>query len=256
MNDRIELIDGHAHLNELDDIPGDFTRAQDMGVTAIIGVGMDLESNRRILSLAEEYPGFVFPAIGFHPWEIRKDEIDDTLSFLEDNIHQCVALGEVGLDYKARVKKNLQRDVFREIITLAVTYDKILILHCRYSHQRVFSMITDGGIRRAVFHWYTGPSSVLRDIIAADYYISITPAVTYHEEHRRAAKEAPLPLLLLETDSPVVYGRGRDYEFKAQPADVTKVLAALAEIKQTDAATLGDATTQSATQLFPYPNNG
>lgn len=245
MNDRIELIDGHAHLNELNDIPGDFARAKDMGVTAIIGVGMDLASNKRILALADEYPGFVFPAIGFHPCEIRKNEIDDTLSFLEENIHRCVALGEVGLDYKARIKKDLQRDVFRGIITLSVKNDKILILHCRYSHQRVFSMITDGGVRRAVFHWYTGSRDLLHNIIDAGYYISATPALRYSPPHQEAIREAPIERILIETDCPV------EYQGKASlPADILITAGETARIKGLTLAEVARITTENTKALY------
>lgn len=248
MNDCIELIDGHAHLNELNDIPGECARARDMGISAIIGVGMDMASNRRILALAEEYPGYVFPAIGFHPWEIRKHEIDDTLLFLEDNIHRCIALGEVGLDYKARIKKDLQRAVFREIITLAVRYDKILILHCRYSHQRVFSMITDGGIRRAVFHWYTGSRELLDDIIDAGYYISATPALRYSPLHQEAVSKAPIERILLETDCPV------EYQGKAsRPADVLITARETARIKGVSLAEVARRTTENTKALFNLP---
>ena len=247
MND-IELIDGHAHLNELNDLPGECARARERGLTAIIGVGMDLASNRRILALAEAYPGFIFPAIGFHPGEIRKHEIDDTLSFLEDNIHRCVALGEVGLDYRARIKKDLQWAVFREIITLAVRYDKILILHCRYSHQRVFSMITDGGIRRAVFHWYTGSRELLDDIIGAGYYISVTPALQYSPPHQEAVSEAPIERILLETDCPVEYN-GK----VSRPADVLITARETARLKGVPLAKVARITTENTKTLFKLP---
>ena len=46
--------------------------------------------------------------------------------------------------------------------------------------------------------------------------------MVYHEEHRRAVKEIPLDRLLLETDSPVTYGRGSDFEYQARPADILK----------------------------------
>ena len=103
---------------------------------------------------------------------------------------------------------------------------------------------------RIVFHWYTGTSSVLRDIISHGYYISVTPAVEYHEEHRRAVKEAPLDRLLLETDSPVTYGRGSDHEFTASPADVRRSLKVTAELKGLDEEEIAAATTANAERLF------
>ena len=42
------------------------------GIQACIEPAIDVESNHRILSLAEKYPSFVFPAIGVHPTRTYK----------------------------------------------------------------------------------------------------------------------------------------------------------------------------------------
>jgi hypothetical protein len=91
--------------------------------------------------------------------------------------------------------------------------------------------VVEAQIAKAVFHWYTGTSSVLRDIIDRACFISATPAVEYHEEHRRAVKEIPLDRLLLETDSPVVYRRGSEFEFESRPADVIRSLQGAAALR-------------------------
>lgn len=63
-----ELIDGHAHLNEVYDIEGALERAVVAGVARIVAVGMDIASNRRVLEIAASSPGLVLPSVGFHPW--------------------------------------------------------------------------------------------------------------------------------------------------------------------------------------------
>jgi len=249
MNPLYSLIDGHAHLNELETLEKDLADARLAGVHAIIGIGMDIASNRRILAIAQEHPGFVFPAIGYHPWEIRKPDVEETLSFLEENIEGCVALGEVGLDYKARVKKKLQKEVFSEIVSLSVRYEKILILHCRYSHQRVFSIITDGGVEKAVFHWYTGTIELLRDIVSAGYYISATPALQYSPLHQEAVRSAPLERILIETDCPVEY-QGR----KSRPADVVITLREIARIRGMTLEEVAEVTSNNTKKLYDLPD--
>jgi TatD DNase family protein len=111
-------------------------------------------------------------------------------------------------------------------------------------------MVREAGLEKAVFHWYTGTSGVLRDIIESGYYISVTPAVEYHEEHRRAVKEVPLERLLLETDCPVTYQRGRENEYKSSPADAVRSLKGAAELKGLSEEAIAEATTKNARRLF------
>lgn len=241
----MKLIDTHAHLDELPDLPKALQEARRAGVEAIVAVGMDLASNRHTLAIAAEYPGFVFAALGYHPWEIREDEVSETLAFIEQNIGRSVALGEVGLDYKARVKKELQREVFGKLIEMALRYRRPMILHCRYSHKRVFSMVKEAGVKGAVFHWYTGPLDLLEEIIEAGYYISATPALSYSPPHRAAVAEVPIDRLLLETDTPVTY-RG----LEARPHHVALTLQEVAKIKGLTPEEVARQSTENALRFF------
>jgi Tat protein secretion system quality control protein TatD with DNase activity len=47
--ERLVLVDSHAHLEELDDLPDSLQEAKAADVCGIIAVGMDIESNRKVL---------------------------------------------------------------------------------------------------------------------------------------------------------------------------------------------------------------
>ncbi|MEJ2365055.1 MAG: TatD family hydrolase [Deltaproteobacteria bacterium] len=97
------MIDTHAHLNEIEDIHRAILRAKEAGLKGIVAVGMDLLSNQRTLYLASKFPEMVHPAIGYHPWSINQETKEQNLKFIEKNLANCIALGEVGIDYKTKV---------------------------------------------------------------------------------------------------------------------------------------------------------
>lgn len=197
----------------------------------------------------------IFPALGFHPSSLARQpgSAAATLSFLEQHLGQAVALGEVGLDYHKEVlkgaNKGLQQAVFRELLRLARERDKPVLIHSRYAWGDALELVRESGVAQAVFHWFTGPSGILREILRSGYFISATPAAQYHAEHRRAIKEAPLERLLLETDAPVIYREGAGKGRPAEPADVATVLAAVSTIKGLEPALVAQQTTANAREL-------
>ena len=250
-----KLIDTHAHLDELENVDLRLQEARENGVIAVVAVGSDYQSNVKTLEISQKHSSFVYPALGLHPWQLanlESSQIADNLRFIEENIAAAVAVGEIGLDYDKRVvkaaAKELQKDVLRRLLDLAGKYARPAIIHSRYSWKDSFQLVKDAGTSRAVFHWFTGFSSVLRDIITSGYFISATPAAEYHEEHRRAVREMPLDKLLLETDCPVTYGRESKYESK--PTDVLRSLKAVAQLKGVDEATIAEQTTRNAMDFF------
>ena len=250
-----KLIDTHAHLDEIADLEMALKDARDVGVTAIIAVGSNHHSNQRILEICLEHPDFVYPALGLHPWELGNLEphhIESTLKFIEEKLKGIVAIGEIGLDYDKRVTKivpkELQKEVFKRLLCLAKQEAKPVIVHSRYAWKDSFEIVKEAGIEKAVFHWFTGFSSVLREILQAGYFISATPAAEYHEEHRRAIRETPLERLLLETDCPVMYGR--ETRYRSTPSHILRSLKAAAAVKDLDEAALAEQTTHNAAHFF------
>jgi TatD DNase family protein len=248
------LIDTHAHLEQIENLEPALAEARAAGVIAIVAVGSDCASNQKLLRLAGIYKNFVYPALGWHPWYLEESEIDRNLEFMESHIDEAVAIGEVGLDYhkrvRARAERDLQTNVLRKILKIAVAHQKPVLVHSRYAWRDAFDLVAEARLEKAVFHWYTGTSSVLRDIIAQGYYISATPAIEYHEEHRRAVKEISLERMLLETDSPVVYQRGSESEYESRPADVIRSLRGAAALKGVSEAQIAEITTANALRFF------
>ena len=252
-----KVIDTHAHLDELKNLDLVLEEAKKAGIIAIVAVGSNQQSNGRTLEVAQQHRQFVYPALGLHPWELANLgplEIDDNLRFIEQNIASAVAVGEIGLDYDKRVlkvaSKELQQEVLGRLLNIARKYAKPAIIHSRYAWKDALNLVQDVGIDKAVFHWFTGFSSVLKDIIEAGYFVSATPAAEYHEEHRRAVKEAALQRLLLETDCPVTYGREARYE--SRPIDVLRGLKAVSQLKGVDEATIAEQTTRNAIEFFSF----
>lgn len=249
-----KLIDTHAHLEQVENLEQALTEAKSANMIAIIGVGSDYESNQKVLALAQTYKDFIYPALGLHPWNLKISEMDHNLEFIEANIDEIVAIGEIGLDYhkkvRERAEKDLQKCALKELLKIARTYKKPVIIHSRYAWRDSLNLVEEAQLEKVVFHWYTGPSSVLRDIVSQGYFISATPAVEYHEEHRRAVKEIPLERLLLETDSPVIYRRGSEVEYEAKPVHIIRALKGAAELKGVSEAKIAEITTTNALNFF------
>jgi TatD DNase family protein len=242
------LVDAHAHLNELTDLSESLDEAKAAGVGGIIGVGMDIESNQKVLNIAKENKGYVYPALGYHPWVIREEEIETNLSFVRDHAGEGVALGEIGLDYKIKVKKELQWKVFEELLDIALQSNKPVIIHCRYSHHRAFEMARERGVKRGAFHWYSGPLGLLDEILEMGHFISATPALVYSPPHQAAIKRAPIERILLETDTPVSY-QGKE----SRPKDVRISLKEVSRLKGLDPSVVAEQTTENASTFFKIP---
>lgn len=209
------------------------------------------------MEIAEKYKSFVFPALGCHPQNLGETarDIEHNFQFMQDNIEAVVAIGEIGLDYHKKVRQRADKDtqhrVLKDVLEIAKKNEKPVSVHSRYSWRDCLNIVRESQIQKAIFHWYSGPLSVLGDLHAAGFFTSATPAVEYGAEHTQAIKETPLDNLMLETDTPVVYHRGTDLARPSMPADVAiRVLQAVANLKGTNPEIVSQKTTENAIDFF------
>ena len=102
-------MDTHVHLDRFTDPLSVADKAAWAGLAGIVAVGMDSESCRIIRKAAGARPGFIQPAYGAHPWNLKEETLETDLDWVRRNLSGAVALGEVGLDYKVKVPRDLQQ---------------------------------------------------------------------------------------------------------------------------------------------------
>jgi len=246
----MRLMDTHAHLSDLEDREGVIERARGIGIDAIIAVGGNLETSRATLSWADDYGGYVHPALGIHPTQWMGDDVDETLRFIDEHVDRCVAVGEIGLDYwnreaKSEEVRERQREIYVRQLGIAVEHGKPASVHGRGAWEDALALAREHGPDRIIFHWFSGPLNVLRGVLDSGYLISATPAAEFSRDHRAALAEAPLESIVIETDSPVSYHGKR-----AEPADILLTLRSLADLKGIPEEEVAEVTTRNAERFF------
>jgi TatD DNase family protein len=251
----MELIDTHAHLEDVENLEEAVKKAVKVGVIAIIAVGSDHSSNLWVIRESRKYEirGLrIHPALGLHPLDLLNTAmVEETIDFIQKNVKSAVALGEVGLDYwyknvrRDEEKKRFQKEVFRRMLDIARENDKPVLIHSRGAWMDCLNMTIEANIKKAVFHWFSGPNDALKKLLEHGYYISATPAAAYSKEHRGAILNTPLENIILETDSPVVYSGET-----SEPAHVVKALKSVAELKGENITVVAEKTTENAKKIF------
>jgi TatD DNase family protein len=225
-------------MDEIENLPAVLERASRAGIEAIVAVGSDYESNKRVLEISRSYSEpKIYPALGIHPWGLRDSRWQRALKQIEEHIWDIVAIGEIGLDFwlkearKDGPGRGLQKKVFLAQLELAKKFGKPAIIHSRGAWEDCLKAAKEMEIEKAVFHWYSGPVDTLRQIIKSGYLVSASPSCEYSRQHRRAINETPIEAILLETDSPVTY-KPPGGQYIAQPKDIIKTLRAVAQLKR------------------------
>lgn len=235
-------FDTHAHLDHLENLESALKSADEAGVKAIVAMSMNLDSCRRCLEIkrATSVPK-IYLGMGMHPSDANPADVPAIKDLARQHRDELTVVGEIGLDFwykwvrKDQVKKQEQRDVYRSLLELAMELELPPVIHSRGVWRECFETARDIGLKKAEFHWYSGPIDVLKDILDAGYVISTSPSVAYSEQSREAVAYAPLEQLLIETDCPVYYRNKETGDgFQAEPKDVFRTLKAVCDLKKID----------------------
>jgi len=250
------IIDSHAHIDQIEDLSGALTRAHEAGVSDIVAMSVDLDSMKKLLAIIGQYQQpKIHPALGVHPGMVILDSQQLALDYLRIHIKQAIAIGETGLDYwykwvrKDELERQKQKFSFKFHLDLAKAYDLPIVIHSRGAWRDCLSMALESGVKRALFHWYSGPVDILDKILEAGFYVSTSPSVAYSPESQKAMAHAPIERILVETDSPVKYKEGEGL-FTSEPKDVVRTWEALAQLKNLDREETLDRVNSNAKAFF------
>jgi TatD DNase family protein len=256
------LVDSHCHLLLLDErgmLDESLAGAIEHGVEQIVTVGISLDDSDGNRGIAEQHPG-VFFTVGWHPHEKHAPDAAQLRALAELAQHpRAVAVGEVGLDQYWRpgyheVPIEVQRRSLRAMLELAVEHDKPVVIHDRDAHDEVLAALDDVPGVRGVMHCFSGDAAFAAECTARGLLCSFAGTVTFPKSEgiQAAAASVGDEWLVVETDAPFlapVPYRGRTN----QPAYVAATCAAVARLRNVDAAALARTATTNARRLFALP---
>ena len=106
------IIDTHAHIDQIENWSLALEEAVQAQVSDIIAVSLDLDSMRKVLSLAQTSTQIrIHPALGVHPEMIEKGlPSKEVFDFIREHIKEAVAIGETGLDFWYKAVKDNQEE--------------------------------------------------------------------------------------------------------------------------------------------------
>ena len=253
----ISIIDTHCHLDMIsseDDIRTTITRAAALGVSAIITVGIDLDSSKKAIHLATQYDS-VYATVGIHPHNVQELN-DTTYGELEKlcGMPKVLAYGEIGLDYvKQYAPKDIQLEHYARQLDLAKMMQLPVVIHDREAHEDILSILNAKAPFPAggVMHCFSGNLHLAQRVLDMGFIISIPGVVTFNKaaEMQEVAEKVPLDKLIIETDAPFLAPeplRGK----KNLPEYILYTAQKIADLRGLPLEIVAQATTQNARNIF------
>ncbi|MDO8552965.1 MAG: TatD family hydrolase [bacterium] len=261
----MKYFDSHTHTNFVaynEDREEVILRAKDAGVGMNV-VGTQLDTSKAAVALAERYDN-VYAIIGLHPVHTTKSyhdvqelgvggkeftsrgEVFDMAAYeaLGKN-PRVIAVGECGLDYyrSDASTKSVQKDAFIQQIDLANTLKKPLMLHIRpglrslgevgNAYEDALELLKAHAKVKGDVHFFAGDWNTAKKFLDIGFTLSFTGVLTFTHDYDEVVKNAPLDMLLSETDAPYVTPvpyRGK----RNEPQYVQEVVRAIARIRGED----------------------
>lgn len=253
------MIDTHSHLfveEFADDLPEVIQRAKEAGVARIFMPNIDDTSVDDMLRVCNQYPGYCYPMLGFHPTSVDA-AAGEKVSLMKKMLvpgHPFIAIGEVGLDlYWDKTYLREQQEVLEEQVRWALEWGLPLVIHCREAFPELFEVLRpykDSELK-GIFHSFTGTLKEAEEALEyGNFMMGINGVVTFKKATLpEVLKQVPLERLVLETDSPYlapVPFRGK----RNESSYVGKVAGKLADVYGVTEAEVRAVTTENALKVF------
>ncbi|MES2315473.1 MAG: TatD family hydrolase [Patescibacteria group bacterium] len=286
-----KYIDIHSHVNftafdaDRDEV---IKRALDND-TWVINVGTQVDTSRKAVEMANQYPEGVYAIIGLHPihtgasYHDKKELGEEGAEFTSRGEKfdkekyrelmkdpKVVGIGECGLDYYRMDADSIekQKQAFIEQIELANEFNKPLMLHIRNNEKKELITGEEGKpnayidaleilkkyskVKRDIrgdVHFFAGSTEEAKAFTDFGFTLSFTGVITFTKDYDDVIAATPLNMIMSETDAP--YVTPAPYRGKRnEPSYVREVVKKIALVKGLPEEEVAQAIIATAKRVF------
>ena len=267
-----KYIDIHSHVNfkAFDEDRDEVIKRALENDTWVINVGTQIDTSRKALEMAEQYPEGVYAIIGLHPIHIdasfhdkqelgtegkeftSRGEVFNKEEYRRLARHRrVVGIGECGLDYYRLDADSIekQKKAFIQQIELANEVNKPLMLHIRQAYADALEILKTHAKVKGDVHFFSGGTEEAKAFIELGFTLSFTGVITFTHDYDEVIRSIPLEMIMSETDAPYVTPvpyRGK----RNEPVYVREVVKRIAEIKNLPETEVAEKILQNARRVY------
>jgi len=181
---------------------------QAAGITGCVVNATREDDWEAVAALAREFPGYVFPAYGIHPWhaETAAEGWEERLreKLLAD---PAASVGEVGVDgWVESPGMEVQFGVFVKQAEIAAELGRVMTVHCLKAWEELFAAMDQAAAwpEKFLMHSFGGSIEVAERLAKKGAWFSFSGHFL-HERKRKVLdvfRRLPKDRILLETDAP------------------------------------------------------
>ncbi len=256
-----KYIDIHSHVNfKAFDEDREFVVARALSNNVwMINVGTQIDTSKKAVEMANQYPEGVYAIIGLHPihtgasfhdekelgeggkeFTSRGEDFDTEAyeELLKDP--KVVGIGECGLDYYRLEADSIekQKAAFIKQIELANKFNKPLMLHIRNNpkddthnaYTDSLEILKQYAKVKGDVHFFAGNMEDAKSFVDFGFTLSFTGVITFTQDYDEIIQNTPINMIMSETDSPYITPvpyRGK----RNEPMHVREVVKRIALIK-------------------------
>jgi len=243
------LIDTHAHI----DAPEFAGRgcellpsARENGIAAWVVPGVRVGGWLPLLELAAQQPD-LYAAPGLHPAYAEQWDVAAAEQLRQACDHpKVIAIGEIGLDGVNGPPLDLQEQVLRAQLDVALDAGLPVLLHGRKATGRLLEILRENEVGRLVggiWHGFSGSLQVAEELVRLGFKIGVGPILLRASARKLplAVKSLSLESLVLETDLP---------DMAESPETLIAVAERVAELRGISRIEVAKMTSENAAELL------
>jgi TatD DNase family protein len=161
----LHFVDAHCHY---------FKKLPPKNIE-LLNTGLNLWSSKKLIFMKNHTKDQrLHIALGIHPSENLQD-FQKIKRLIKGNAAKISAIGEIGLDWKVAKKKTQRKkqiETFHKFLSLAEEISKPVIIHSRFSIQRVMEILKNYHLK-VLLHRFDYPE-VFEEVKKRKYFISLS----------------------------------------------------------------------------------
>ncbi|QZE13038.1 TatD family hydrolase [Halosquirtibacter laminarini] len=141
-------------------------------------------------------------SLGIHPWDIDNHVTDCALFLIQNRIHSpnCIAIGEIGLDYVKNKNREAQMYLFKSLLEMANKNEMPVLLHVVKAYHDLLRFKSLNSTPW-IIHAFKPKGSIMKSLENMNIYFSLGVREILWASKMDTLQLVPLDRLFLETDN-------------------------------------------------------